>query len=1145
MALTPSDQKLLWTRARNLCSFAGCRQLLTEDQVDATTGDVFFTVVGQEAHIRSASPNGPRYDPDYPVEKIETYENRILLCPAHHTKVDAQHGRAYAAADLVELKKRHEKLEARRERLDTAVRHYLRDQFGADDQVRFRQVRLEGPSVDSMFVDVPFACRDSEPAAELLREIADSRPGDAIAAPGFVVTGAAQALLHPRWSGHALLVAGPGQGKSTLLQYLCQFHRGRRLQQDGYTGDAQGLRPLTEVSRVAIRIDLRDYAAWAAPAGSSKKDAANKKGKKRPGQDRDAEHSSIEQYIAHHVAQRSGGHSFNVEDLTTLLATEPVLLALDGLDEVADLDERRLVGDQVVRTTTRLDPDALDLVVVVATRPGLTTSTLWSTPKFPTFYLQRLTAGLRLQYLRRWCEVARLAAGTARRLETTFLEHENLPHIRDLASYPMQLAILLHLLHQRGLLPQQRTELYAEFLKTFLDREETEDKEPLVASDRDVIVDVHAYLGWHLQLQAEDTGATGRVSRADLQGLLRSHLQGHEKGQQLAERLFEAIEGRVLCLIERDTGYFEFEVQSLREYFAARFVNEYAPPRGVGNSRGDCFDALLVRPYWSNVARFFVGMVSKWEVRGIGQGLRQLAARPELGRHPLLRGAAARLLDDRAFQGQPDATIGDVVDFILDGPGVVLADDGFLDESEQPLTLPEDAGRSQVLRHLQRRLCEQDTPEGTRRAATQLLLRHADQTSDLIGWWWQQFKPTESWLRTASEIGVLTEVPAVQATRLATAVGAETDTCWPVELLGSGGYGDHRDDVLRLCASQLNDGAADLVEVDLDTPLGKLVDAALVAQVRPRPAAPERAARRTRYRSSHGRTVLAHYLTSTETIRTPLASTAADQDWFDRLRRVHDLWGDGWVLRQAAALIPTTVDLRPFARDEAPDLARVWHAEADRRTHRGDPDWWGQAWGATLTPLDRRCWLFSMITTAHTKVVTSLAADVDVAAAELTPRGFRSLEAAVTAFSRTALRRDLHLHDALRLGAAVYTARSLWLLRPTTSRSGVEQIDKKLADRFVDLLTAGMGDRRQVLGAISSRIKPDRLRSTREVLPDGWPATVRLGALSAATADQILAEPDQWPREIVGAAVQHASTRLSRLPAVAQLERENRWFQID
>lgn len=1142
VALTSSDQKLLWTRAHNRCSFPSCRQPLTEDQVDAATGDVFFTVVGEEAHIRSASVNGPRYDHNYPAEKIETYENRILLCPAHHTRVDAQLGRGYAASTLLEMKRKHEKLESRREGLDTAVRHYLNDQFNADDPVRFRQVLLDGPSVDSMFVDVPFACRDSDPVAELLKRIADGRPGDAVASPGFVVTGAAQALLHPEWVGHALLVGGPGQGKSTLLQYLCQFHRGRRLERTGYTGDAQGLRPVTETSRVAVRIDLRDYAAWAAPTGGS--GAAKKKGRRRPKPEADAEWRSIEQYIAKHIEQRSGGHTFSVEDLAVLLATEPVLLALDGLDEVADLDDRRNVGDQVMRTTTRLDPEAMDLVVLVATRPGLTVSSLWSTPKFATCYLQRLTAGLRLQYLRRWCEVAHLTTTTARRLETTFLEHENLPHIRDLASYPMQLAILLHLLHQRGLLPQQRTELYAEFLKTFLDREETEDKEPLVACYRSVIVDVHAYIGWQLQLRAEDDRATGSISRDDLNSLLVAHLRGREKGDELAVMLLEAIEGRVLCLLEREPGYFEFEVQSLREYFAALYVNDYAPRRGAGNSREDCFDALLVRPYWLNVARFFVGMVSNWEVRGIGQGLRQLATGPELGRHPLLRSAAARLLDDRAFQRQSDATVSEVVDFILDGPGVVLANDGFLDESEQPLTLPEDAGRSQVLRHLQRRLCERGTSEGTRHAAARLAQRHTDETTDLAAWWWQKFEPTESWLRTACDVGALAEVPVGSETKLATAVAAETEACWPVELLGLGGYSDHHDDVLTTCVSQLNDGAADVVETDLATPLGRLIDVALVAQGRFRPSHPP-SERRTRYRGAAGRAVLTQYLASADALRLSPASTAGDQDWFDRLRQVGEVWGDGWVLRQAAALIPATVDLRSLGRNESAIFADVWRAESDYRANRGDSGWWRQASAAAITSLDRRAWLFAVITTAQTAVVTGLSKEIDAAVSELSPRHYRSMEAAVAAFARTARRRDLLLHDALRRGIASFTARTLWLLRLTCSTPGVEQIDRKLGASFVDLLDAGMGDRREVLRAVRSKVQPAWLHGTRETLPDGWLAVVRLGALSNATANQVLEKPEDWPREIVSISVQHVSARIARQPSVSQLEHENHWFQAD
>jgi hypothetical protein len=115
--------------------------------------------------------------------------------------------------------------------------------------------------------------------------------------------------------------------------------------------------------------------------------------------------------------------------------------------------------------------------VIVASRPGLTKSALWSSTDFPIFYLQTLTAGPRLQYLQRWSKVAELGERPAAKLLV-------FPRTRKLASHPRPGRlpdaagpILLHLLQRRGLLLQERTELYGEYLKTFLDREETEDKE--------------------------------------------------------------------------------------------------------------------------------------------------------------------------------------------------------------------------------------------------------------------------------------------------------------------------------------------------------------------------------------------------------------------------------------------------------------------------------------------------------------------------------------------------------------------------------------------------------------------------------------------------------------------------------------------
>lgn len=684
MTISAQARKLLWGRAHNLCSFATCWQSLTADEVDARTGDGFAVVVGEEAHIRSGSSGGPRYDPDYPRADIDKYENLMLLCPTHHSLIDAHDGDAYDAETLVTMKRRHEEHQGRKDRITSTVRLYVGNQYEIDDRVLFEQVDLHGPSVDAMFVDVPFACSPDTAIAEVIERIAAEHPGDAEAlagAGGKVVAGAAQALLHPDWRGNALLVGGPGQGKSTLLQYVCQFHRSRMLNKSSYAGDDQQLAQVTRTPRVAIRLDLRRYAQWAIAKAPV---AKNKKGKPAAS----PAWRSIEQYIVAEVKKGSGGHEFSLEDLATLVSTEPVLIALDGLDEVANIDQRLHVGDQIVEMYARQKVDARDLVVIVATRPGATTSRLWSSRDFPRFTLQRLSQGLRIQYLRKWSAVAGLNEEATDKLQATFMDNQHVPHIRELASYPMQLAILLHLLHRRQLLPQQRTELYAEYLKTFLDREQTAEKEPLLADQRDTIVSVHAYLGWYLQTRAEEGTGAGSISRSELRTVLREHLEGQEYGQQFADRLFSAISTRVLCLVERETDRFQFEVQSLREYFTALYIFQNAPPKGVGNSRDDCLDALLQRPYWSNVCRFFVGMFSKVEVRGIRQNLRQLStATGDLALHPMLRSMAAQFLDDRTYVGQADEPMQEVVNFVLEGPGVILAADGLLDANGPHLQL--------------------------------------------------------------------------------------------------------------------------------------------------------------------------------------------------------------------------------------------------------------------------------------------------------------------------------------------------------------------------------------------------------------------------------------------------------------------------
>ena len=87
MAISTKTLKMLWGRAACLCAYPNCPR---EELIEAATSDDEASIVGDNAHIRSSKTDGPRHDPDYPVDLLDSYENLILLCKVHHKIVDDQ-----------------------------------------------------------------------------------------------------------------------------------------------------------------------------------------------------------------------------------------------------------------------------------------------------------------------------------------------------------------------------------------------------------------------------------------------------------------------------------------------------------------------------------------------------------------------------------------------------------------------------------------------------------------------------------------------------------------------------------------------------------------------------------------------------------------------------------------------------------------------------------------------------------------------------------------------------------------------------------------------------------------------------------------------------------------------------------------------
>jgi len=96
MAITDKTRKRLWGRSGNRC--ARCKHLVVDDE----------SVVGEECHIISPRSNGPRHDPSYPQEKLDSQENLILLCRVDHKIIDDQY-ESYTVDILRQMKATHEK----------------------------------------------------------------------------------------------------------------------------------------------------------------------------------------------------------------------------------------------------------------------------------------------------------------------------------------------------------------------------------------------------------------------------------------------------------------------------------------------------------------------------------------------------------------------------------------------------------------------------------------------------------------------------------------------------------------------------------------------------------------------------------------------------------------------------------------------------------------------------------------------------------------------------------------------------------------------------------------------------------------------------------------------------------------------------
>jgi hypothetical protein len=79
-------KRKLASRVAYRCSFSGCKRITIGP---ANDGDESTTLLGEAAHIYSASPNGPRSNPNMTDEERKAITNGIWMCKSHARQIDA------------------------------------------------------------------------------------------------------------------------------------------------------------------------------------------------------------------------------------------------------------------------------------------------------------------------------------------------------------------------------------------------------------------------------------------------------------------------------------------------------------------------------------------------------------------------------------------------------------------------------------------------------------------------------------------------------------------------------------------------------------------------------------------------------------------------------------------------------------------------------------------------------------------------------------------------------------------------------------------------------------------------------------------------------------------------------------------------
>ncbi|MGW4700412.1 NACHT domain-containing protein [Streptomyces sp. NPDC004285] len=475
-------------------------------------------------------------------------------------------------------------------------REVLRDRYANLDQAGTADDRTI-PLAD-VFVDLPISLSDEfnpDIPAKCLETLisacdAGQRPDD-------------RQLNNGMPGNRFVLVGGPGQGKSTVSQLLCQLYRALLVKDtELYTRSFELRSAVDRISDLAARESLSPRARrWPIKIPLTSLADGLAKGTFR----------SVLEYVAQRVSAVASVE-VTAADMKEWLADFPWLLILDGLDEVPGSSNRNEVLSCVNEFLLDADEVNADLLVVATTRPQGYVDEF--SPKYYCHYSllpldkeNALIYGQKLAQAKYGPSAEDKVHQLMRRLEQAAAEDST----AHLMTTPLQVTIVAVLLERMGKAPKDRYTLFADYYRVIYERE-LEKEGPasnLLRDRRSDIGAIHADIGLLLQTKSERSGDTeSRLTRSELDVLISARLQDEgfkgEQLQSLTAAISTAALDRLVLLVPSRSDEVSFEIRSLQEFWAADAIMN-CPESDIP----DRLRAMSVSAHWRNVLLFALGNI--------------------------------------------------------------------------------------------------------------------------------------------------------------------------------------------------------------------------------------------------------------------------------------------------------------------------------------------------------------------------------------------------------------------------------------------------------------------------------------------------------------------------------------------------------